>query len=787
MTPEEILRESRRRAQRAAEEVGVGRVRKILMRAKRDLDRRIREAEGLSGPGVGSFTAVQARAVLRQVEEVLRGMKPEMRDLILTGARERAEPAARDVIAYLKAADAKFRGTARPLALDEALMFDRAKRGAESTVLRRILTDPAHPARPGVLDRYGAATIGKFEEALAQRTLTAKPWAEVRNDLVKASPFLQGAPASWAERIVRTESMSASNGAAQATIEAADEQLEGGMLKILSATFDSRTAADSYATHGQIRRTSEAFDTWYGPMMHPPDRPNDRGVVVPHRIGWPLPASLKPRSDGEVAARWRAEGRKGSPPPRPQMSTVDLAAEEKRLAASSQPEPNPSAPRTPEAATTPRPVAASPAVEATAPTPRFRNEEQRAAHASQRLADLPASDADPALVRHVLRVQDDPTTLPWGDQRDAHVADLAAELRRMEREASAPPLRQIRIDQVLALDPDLRRTHVTRAIEDARRGEAQRPIIVRHGGKLYAYVGDEEIAAAHLGGRSTVRAHVVDLDAKKPWIQPKEPPASPPKQASGRVSVELLHSDFLAHVKGAGVRPRGDEKTFDANVKNVFAAGMPKIDTLQKTWGSDEAGHAIKLDSVTAWSNKVVFDGKIMAGTRVIGEIVRTFIRHGDGTLEVHHDFFKIDDVNEQGKKGGSAMLRQSIQTYEKIGVKEVTVDAAWVGRYAWATFGYNWNADTARLTAQNLARFMADKGVDRKRAEVIAKGASARAWDVAALDVDGITVAVKSEGKMVDCKIGKAFLLSGGMWSGKIVLDPKHETYQRAKERIGL
>lgn len=333
MTPEEVLRESRRRAQRAAEEVGAARVRKILLRAKRDLDRRIREAEGLRGPGADSFTAAQARAIVRQVELVLRDLKPEMRNVLVEEARRRADPSARAVVAYLKAADARFRGTARPLAIDEALMYSHARRGAESTVLRRILSDPKDSRRPGVLDRYGAATVGHFEQALTQRTLTAKPWAEVRDDLVKASPFLQAAPAHWAERIVRTESMAASNAASQASIEEADRQLEGEMLKILSATFDSRTAADSYAVHGQIRRPGEPFDTWYGPMMAPPARPNDREVVVPHRIGWPLPAGLKPRGAGEVAARWRAEGRKGSPPPRPLLSTVDLTAEEKKLSA----------------------------------------------------------------------------------------------------------------------------------------------------------------------------------------------------------------------------------------------------------------------------------------------------------------------------------------------------------------------------------------------------------------------------------------------------------------------
>lgn len=330
MTPVELLRENRRRAQRAAEQVGIARVRKLLLRAKRDLDRRVAEAEGLRGPGKDSFTAARARLVLAQVEHVLATLKPAMRDLVVEGAGEQAGARAREVIAYVTVQERRFRGISAPLGIDQALVLDSAKRGAESTVLRRILSDPRHPGRPGVLDRYGTQTVSNFEETLQQRALTGKPWGEVREELTKASPFLQGAPAHWAERIVRTEAMAASNAANLEAIGAADRQL-GGMLKILSATFDSRTAADSYAVHGQIRRVAEAFDTWQGPVMAPPARPNDREIPVPHRIGWPLPASLKPRSDAEVAARWRAEGRKGSPPPRPRLSTVDLSAEERKI------------------------------------------------------------------------------------------------------------------------------------------------------------------------------------------------------------------------------------------------------------------------------------------------------------------------------------------------------------------------------------------------------------------------------------------------------------------------
>lgn len=122
--------------------------------------------------------------------------------------------------------------------------------------------------------------------------------------------------------------MGASNRAGHECMQQAQEEL-GPVLRILSAVFDDRTGADSYAVHGQVRRMEEEFDTWYGPCMTPPDRPNDRGVVVPHMQDWDLPPELMPLDDSVVVARWVEQtaskkhpgGRPGMPP-RPLMSTV---------------------------------------------------------------------------------------------------------------------------------------------------------------------------------------------------------------------------------------------------------------------------------------------------------------------------------------------------------------------------------------------------------------------------------------------------------------------------------
>lgn len=824
--PAEILRRNRERANAFAQKAGGDRTKRLLQRAQRDLERRLREAEGLRGPGVDSFTAGQIRVTLAQVEDVLQDLKRGMRGEIVGAGRETAEREAGELVEYLQKAERSFRGVNQPLPINEARMVDRVVQGTEASVLRRILSDPDHPGRAGVLDRYGENVIDRFEEQLQLRFIARKPWAEVRDAIVQESTFLQDAPAYWAERIVRTETIAANNRAGWETIRAADSAL-GDMVKILSATFDSRTAADSFAVHGEIRRPTEAFESWFGLYQHPPNRPNDREVVVPHRVSWPIPPALSWKSDSEIAARWAKEGRKGAVPKRPKMTTVDLA-----LFGATPPPPPATVPQPaaveekPTVREPPRKVQAQVPADIAPPPPevipepapvrppRFRDERARARYAREVLASLPdhpdfsiPSEGIRAF-RHRLRTHSDTYEIPWGEDRRQNVYDLAEKVRGLEKRGEATALRQVRIEQIIAIQPDVQRNHIEEAIEENRRAmalsphEAKAPILVRHKGKLYVQEGLENIVAADMAARRTVRAHVIDLDARHPLGPPPKPKVEPPKPAVeakpsfAKVPVEKVKiNDAAKHVIEGGLSGsvRYDSEGFNRSARKVFGEqGMPTIETLQKTWSAELAGHKVRLNDARAHYDRIEFSGDIVdeRGTK-IGKIVRSFIRRDDGCLEVHHDYFKITDQKEMGKKTGETMLRQAIQTYEELGVHEVTVDAAWIGQYAWATFGYNWDSDSAALRGRWLSKFLEKNGLSRERADKIAKEVSPRAWDVAALDVDGIMVdadvndGVKTEKQRL--KLGKAFMLTHGMWSGSIKIDPKHETYQRAKERIGL
>lgn len=67
----------------------------------------------------------------------------------------------------------------------------------------------------------------------------------------------------------------------------------------------------------------------------------------------------------------------------------------------------------------------------------------------------------------------------------------------------------------------------------------------------------------------------------------------------------------------------------------------------------------------------------------------RTFTRHGNGELEVHHDLFKLPE-SAQGKGTSKRVLAMFYEQYRRMGVTEISVDANInVGGYTWARYGF--------------------------------------------------------------------------------------------------
>lgn len=333
-----VTESNRREARRLAQQMGGDRVVSLLQDAHEELAGRLEASRHL---GPQSFTQTQLRAVMKQVKVTTQGLVGDMRDDMLDAADDVGEAAGQDVLDEMASGSEQFHGLEiGSLGLDTASVLDAASYGANASVARRIAGEEHDGIRePGVLARYGVATVGSFEDILRKAVIANMSGEDVKALLVDASPFLQGQPSFWAERLYRTEMMGAHNRALWEGQRDVDDQLtdggeepEEGLIKILSATFDERTGWDSYAVHGQVRRLEEPFqwNTARGGSeyyMTPPNRPNDREVVVSWRKSWgAIPKELRPvDADKYIAAFRRQYSKKISPPPRPLMSTVEWA------------------------------------------------------------------------------------------------------------------------------------------------------------------------------------------------------------------------------------------------------------------------------------------------------------------------------------------------------------------------------------------------------------------------------------------------------------------------------
>lgn len=222
-----------------------------------------------------SFTAQHLRGVLAQVQGAIEAMNSKLAGNMREGAFESAMSGVGDLIDELKAFDEKFTGAVTPINLNAALL---AKDTADLLVVKYNTN----------LEAYGKNLMAKISEGLFSATI-----GEVGYDQVvgRIGRFFNAE--EWRlHRIVRTELHGIYNrGKIDAMSDLVDTDLPD-LKKTLMHPMDARTGKDSmYAARlGLIAEIDEPFEyVWNGEtrvFMGPPDRPNDRAILVPYRDEW---------------------------------------------------------------------------------------------------------------------------------------------------------------------------------------------------------------------------------------------------------------------------------------------------------------------------------------------------------------------------------------------------------------------------------------------------------------------------------------------------------------------
>jgi hypothetical protein len=205
------------------------------------------------------------------------------------------------------------------------------------------------------------------------------------------------------------------------------------------------------------------------------------------------------------------------------------------------------------------------------------------------------------------------------------------------------------------------------------------------------------------------------------------------------------------------------------------------------------------------------------------GVIIRRFYREKKtGKVIAYHEKFDLDESTpkELGQGVGESITRHAILWYLKNGVSEIRTYAAWVGRYVWATFGFNWaDGEVQHDKARELAGYLEDhedqidptKGATIRgqfkvpgsltsAIRTVSQGVSKDAWTLASLH---LPAARASSGDSEMVHVGKTFLIGikdprdprhylrgeegASDWEGILVLKPGHPSFERARVRLKL
>lgn len=245
-----------------------------LIILKRYKEIRMELIDRLSKAPRGSFTAQHLRGVLGQVEGAVVAMSEHLNGAMVKGAQIAALKGIDHLVKEIGVFDEKFTGAITPINLNAALLAQ----DTAQLLVTRYKTN---------LNAYGSNLLAQISNGLFSASIGETSYDEV---VGRVSHFFNAE--EWKlRRIVRTELHGIYNRGKLAGLQELDDDGEE-FLRTLMHPMDARTGADSKfaATQALVAAMDEPFHyVWQGKhrvFFTPPDRPNDRSVMVPYRKEW---------------------------------------------------------------------------------------------------------------------------------------------------------------------------------------------------------------------------------------------------------------------------------------------------------------------------------------------------------------------------------------------------------------------------------------------------------------------------------------------------------------------
>jgi hypothetical protein len=230
----------------------------------------------------GSFSAQQARGTLYQIETAIRKMNDSLLQGMYSAAYDIAGQGVEDLAEEIKAFEKEFRGAVVPI---------NVRAAAIATETQNYLL----PKYEASIKAYGDDLIEQMGGQLATALISQDNLYKTTADMARAADGFFAGEEWKLLRIARTELHNVYGAAKVSGMMDLQQKQMPDLKKALIHPIDSRTAQDSLYLKwlNPIMPISEPFIyEWPARsgkirvFQHPPDRPNDRAILVPYRDSW---------------------------------------------------------------------------------------------------------------------------------------------------------------------------------------------------------------------------------------------------------------------------------------------------------------------------------------------------------------------------------------------------------------------------------------------------------------------------------------------------------------------
>jgi hypothetical protein len=246
---------------------------KVFQRVRRELQDRL-----LTIPP-GTFSEQQANVTLVQVTAAIEAIKRDLRGQMVESSEILANRGISDLVEEIEKFQKEFEGIVQPIPIDRVVV---------ATETNRFLLNKYQAS----IDAYGEGLRSQITSSivtgLAARDTTERTVERLVADVGR---FFIGE--EWKlRRIARTELHNVYNFSKLRGMQTIAQETVPDLKKALVHPIDGRTGEDSM----ELARKNPVVDIdqpfrfkWKGDtrvFMFPPDRPNDRAIMIPYRKAW---------------------------------------------------------------------------------------------------------------------------------------------------------------------------------------------------------------------------------------------------------------------------------------------------------------------------------------------------------------------------------------------------------------------------------------------------------------------------------------------------------------------